>query len=449
MFNRRILDYFETWRKSPTRKPLIVRGARQVGKTSAIKLFARKHYPQLAYLNLDQAQLRDTFTQVKSVAEFIQAVKIETNITVTPKDTLIFIDEIQNCPNIIRLLRYFYENYPDIHVITAGSLLEKIIEKEKKSVPVGRISYAYMYPLDFFEYLEATNQQPLLSQLKQIQLGQNIPAVIAQSALKQFQTYLLVGGMPEVINTYKATYQLTDLDIIFSQLLTSYTDDILKYADQKKAKYIDHALLNAYSVAGKLFNYSNFAGTNYSNKEMEPAFRSLEKVMIVHQLPVTKSTQLPLISQLTRPKKLIYLDIGLVTYQAKIRQKILQAQDVNAIFRGSIAEQVVGQNLLAQATFEKHSLNYWAQEKAVSTAELDFCFVHHGRIVGVEVKSGATGKLRSLFVFADKVPKHQLIRLHTGGLKQETVGYNNKKYQLLSVPIYLVPRLYDLIGPNG
>jgi uncharacterized protein len=445
MFNRKILKYLTKWKTNPRRKPLILRGARQVGKTSAVQLFAKRKYTKFAQLNLEQVIEREFYSQVKSVDQFIQSVRIKQGIKITPGDTLIFIDEIQNCPNLLEMLRFFYEDYPDLHVIAAGSLLEKIIEKEKPSIPVGRVSYAYMYPLDFFEYLEANKETELLSTLQQIKLDDNIPENINTLALEHFQNYLLVGGMPEAVAQYSKSKDFSQINEIFSQILTSYADDILKYAVGREVKYIDHALLNAHSVAGKIFKYSNFAGTRYSNKEIEPAFRNLEKVMLLTQIPATKSTRLPIISQLHRPKKLIHLDVGLVNYQSNIQEHLLQSRKFEDVFRGRIAEQIVGQNLIAQGESQIIPLNYWSMGKATSSAEVDLCTAYKGKIVGIEVKSGAAGKLRSLFVFSDNVSDHQLVRFHTGHLKRENLKFNNQKYRILSIPIYLTPRLFEFL----
>lgn len=448
MFNRKILKYLTKWKVLSRRKPLILRGARQVGKTSAIQLFAEKNYPKFVQLNLEQVVEREFYSQVKSVDQFIQSVRVDKGIDITPDDTLVFIDEIQNCPNLLEMLRFFYEDYPDLHVVAAGSLLEKIVEKEKPSIPVGRVSYAYMYPLDFLEYLEATGEVKLLSTLKQITLDDSIPENINRLALEHFQDYLLVGGMPEVVAQYIRSPDFAQINEIFSQILTSYADDILKYAVGKEVKYIDHVLLNAHTVAGKIYKYSNFAGTRYSNKEMEPAFRSLEKVMLLTQIPATKSTRLPLTSQLHRPKKLIHLDVGLVNFQSNIQEHLLKSRKFEDIFRGRIVEQIVGQNLIAQGENQTIPLNYWSLEKVTSTAEVDFCTAYKGKIVGIEVKSGAAGKLRSLFVFADHAPDNQLVRLHTGRLMKENLNFKNQKYQILSIPIYLTPRLFELLDSS-
>lgn len=445
MFKRRILRYLTKWKVDPDRKPLILRGARQVGKTSAVQLFAEKNYAKFVQLNLEQALERDFYSQVKSVDQFIQSVRIDKEIKITPGDTLIFIDEIQNCPNLLEMLRFFYEDYPDLHVISAGSLLEKIIEKEKPSIPVGRVCYAYMYPLDFFEYLEAIGKTELLTILKQVSIDDSIPENINQFALRHFQNYILIGGMPEVVAQYKKSKDFSRINKIFSQIITGYADDILKYASGKEVKYIDHVLLNAHSAAGKIYKYSNFAGTRYGNKEMESAFRSLEKVMLLTQVPATKSTRLPLTSQLHRPKKLIHLDVGLVNFQSNIQERIFKSRKLEDVFRGRIAEQIVGQNLIAQGEDQPVSLNYWSKEKAASAAEVDFCTTYKGRIVGIEVKSGAAGKLRSLFVFADQVSEHRLVRFHTGHLMREKQKYNKRTYQILSLPIYLVPRLFEFL----
>ena len=446
MFNRRIFKYLKEWKESKNRKPLILRGARQVGKTVAIKIFAKKEYSDFCYLNLEKAELRNLYQRVETVDDFFDTLHLSQKKEIIPEKTLLFIDEIQNCPNLISLLRFFYEEHPQIHVVAAGSLLEKIIEKEKTSMPVGRVNYAYLYPLDFFEYLEAIKETNLLSRLREIKPGENLK-LISNFALQHLQNYLIVGGMPEAVAAYSQDRSFKKLDEIFSNLLTSYSDDILKYASTKEAKYIDHVLLNSHLKAGTTFRYSNFAGTNYTNKEVEPSLRNLEKVMLIRQISATKSISLPLESQLKRPKKLIHLDVGLVNYQSQLRQQILMAQDLNAVFRGRIAEQVVGQNIIAQGEIEKKDLYYWSLEKSKSVAEVDFCFNFSGKIIALEVKSGATGRLRSLFAFANKTntKNYLLLRVHAGDFAWEHLTFQGNKYEILSVPIYLIPRIFEIL----
>ncbi|MBU0578798.1 AAA family ATPase [Patescibacteria group bacterium] len=445
MFNRKILNNLAKWKDSSQRKPLILRGARQVGKTSVVELFAKKNYTKFVQLNLEQVLQRNFYSQVASVDEFVRSVRVDKRIKITAGDTLIFIDEIQNCPNLLELLRFFYEDYPDLHVIAAGSLLEKMIEQKKPSIPVGRVSYAYMYPLDFFEYLEAMGEQELLLVLKQLSFGEGVSANIHQLALDHFQKYMLVGGMPEIVAQYTQSTDLAQINQVFSDIITSYADDILKYAINSDAQYLDHVLLNAHTVAGQIYKYSNFAGTRSSNKEIGPAFRSLEQVMLLTQVTATKSIRLPVVSQLYRPKKMVFLDVGLVNFQSCIQDYIFTKHKLADIFKGRIVEQVVGQNLIAQGVNAKVKLNYWSPGKEISAAEVDFCFAHQGKIIGIEVKSGSAGKLRSLFVFADKVVDHQLVRFHTGHLMKEELIFDHKNYQLLSIPLYLVSRFFELL----
>ena len=170
MFNRNILDYLEKWRLKKGRKPLVLRGARQVGKTSAVLFFAKRHFEDFVYINLEKAEHYELFKETNTVAEFEKITDVVFQKKIIPGKTLVFIDEIQNTPNLIALLRFFYEERPDLHVIAAGSLLEVKIKKEGLSMPVGRVEYAYVYPLTFFEFLGAIGESNLLHFLQRITL---------------------------------------------------------------------------------------------------------------------------------------------------------------------------------------------------------------------------------------------------------------------------------------
>ena len=178
MFNREILDYLEKWKTKKARKPLVLRGARQVGKTCAIKLFAQKHFKDLLYINLDKTEDYELFKETNSLADFEKTADIILKKKIKPGETLVFIDEMQNAPNLIALLRFFYEERPDLHIIAAGSLLEVKIEKQGMAMPVGRVEYPYMHPLTFFEFLEAVKESKLLDFLKKITPENSIPPAI-------------------------------------------------------------------------------------------------------------------------------------------------------------------------------------------------------------------------------------------------------------------------------
>jgi len=441
MFSRKIIHYLIEWKNKKGRKPLVLRGARQVGKTTAVLMFGKKYFKNLIYLNLENIEHLRLFRGEISLDDFEKIIQIKFHQKIVPDETLVFIDEIQNSPSLMKLLRFFYEEKPNIHVIAAGSLFQAKIEREGFSLPVGRIEYAYVYPLDFFEYLEAREENELLNYLKFISFEDIIPEAIHQEALKHFYEYTMIGGMPEVVKLYIEDRNTDKLKSIYSSLFTSYSEDVYKYSSLANAKYLSYVLEQAPLFAGTTFTYEKFGGSNFRSREMNAAFDTLEKVMLIYQVQATKSKEIPLIGQRKRPKKLLYLDVGLVNYRMGVQEEFINLKDLNDFYRGRIAEQAVGQNMLAQFTNHIPVILYWAKGKREGSAEVDFCLQVKGAILGVEVKSGGTGRLKSLYSFADAVKNRQLVRIYSGHLKKEKVEIGGKIYKLTSIPFYLIPRI--------
>lgn len=441
MFSRKIIHYLIEWKNKKGRKPLVLRGARQVGKTTAVLMFGKKYFKNVIYLNLENIEHLRLFRGEISLDDFEKIIQIKFHQKIVPDETLVFIDEIQNSPSLMKLLRFFYEEKPNIHVIAAGSLFQAKIEREGFSLPVGRIEYAYVYPLDFFEYLEAREENELLNYLKFISFEETIPEAIHQEALRHFYEYTMIGGMPEVVKLYIEERNTDKLKSIYSSLFTSYSEDVYKYSSLANAKYLSYVIEQAPLFAGTTFTYEKFGGSNFRSREMSAAFDTLEKVMLVYQVQATKSKEIPLIGQRKRPKKLLYLDVGLVNYRMGVQEEFINLKDLNDFYRGRIAEQVVGQNMLAQFTNHIPIILYWAKGKREGAAEVDFCLQVKGAILGAEVKSGGTGRLRSLYSFADAVKNRQLVRIYSGHLKKEKVELAGRNYKLTSIPFYLISRI--------
>ena len=441
MFSRKIIHHLAEWKNKKGRKPLILRGARQVGKTSAVLIFGKKYFKNLIYLNLENIEHLRLFREEVSLDDFEKIIQIKFHQKIVSDKTLIFIDEIQNSPSLIKLLRFFYEQRPNIHVIAAGSLFQAKIEREGFSLPVGRIEYAFVYPLDFFEYLEAQEETELLNFLTSISLEDKIPEAIHQEALRHFYEYTMIGGMPEVVKAYIENKNIDSLKSIYSSLFTSYSEDVYKYSSSANAKYLSYVIEQAPLFAGTTFTYDKFGGSNYRSREVSAAFGTLEKVMLVYQVQATKSREVPLIQQSKRPKKLLFLDVGLVNHRMDVQEEFISLKDLNDFYRDRIAEQVVGQNILTQFIDHIPVILYWAKGKQEGTAEVDFCLQVKGTIIGVEVKAGGSGRLKSLFSFADAIKKHELMRIYSGHLRKEKVKIGGKTYKLTSIPFYLIPRI--------
>ena len=445
MFYRKIINYFLKWKEKKERKPLIVRGARQVGKTCAVLLFGKKYFKEVIHINLDNIEHLRLFRKDISLKEFEDIIKVKFNKKIIPNQSLIFIDEIQNAPSLIKLLRFFYEEKKDWYVIAAGSLLEAKIRREGLSFPVGRVEFCYLYPLDFFEYLEAKKEKELLDFLLNVKIKDKIPEGIHKLALEKFYEYTLVGGMPEVVKSFIRNNNMNDLKSIYNSLFTTYCEDVYKYSSLAEAKYLSYVIETAPLFAGNLITYEKFGGSNFRSREMSKSFDTLEKVMLLYQLNAIKSRRLPLVAQKKRPKKLIFLDVGLVNYQMGLQDQLLHIEKLDDFYRGRIAEQVVAQNLISQYIDVFPKIFYWAKEKKEGSAEVDFCFSKEGKIVGIEVKSKPIGRLKSLFIFAKEVENSVILRIYSGNLEKSKVEFLGEKFNLISLPFYLVPRVSEIL----
>lgn len=438
MLYRKLEVELDKWKVSTIRKPLTLRGARQVGKTSLIRKWGQANYEELVEINLENKKNHEAFDTVFDVNDFINKANIITGKKILPEKSLIFIDEIQESKNIMELLRFFAEERPDLHLIIAGSLLEAKMAG-KWNVPVGRIEYMYMYPMTFFEYLKAVQKGNFLEQLENVKLGQEI---IGTNFIESyFRDYLLLGGMPSVVNNYIDIGNFSETKNILSNLRASYGDDIGKYTKGKERDYLESVLEVATSYAGQIFNYENFGNLEFKSREVSRAIKKLEQVRLLNQVNAINSLQIPLTYKYKRAKKMIWLDIGLANEANGILESI-----PNGIYQGRMMEQIVGQTLLASGVRRNLDLSYWARNKDEGSAEVDFCFQHKDKIVGLEVKSGNTKNLKSLFSMINIGGKNIIpVRVSWDKLAVEKYEHGGKKYKILNLPLYLLERIDEFL----
>lgn len=441
MFKRDIIYELENWRLSPNRKPLILRGARQVGKTTAVNIFAEQ-FEQYIYLNLERSEDGEIFEKYPNTEDLIQAIFLMKNKQRKIKSTLLFIDEIQEVPAAIIQLRYFYEQAPDIYILAAGSLLETLFDKSI-SFPVGRVEYRVIRPVSFLEFIEASEEYSALELLNKIP----IPAYAHDKILKLFNTYALLGGMPEIIENYINNHDLTSLKKIYESLLISYMDDVEKYArNSTQIQLIRHAIRSAFDEAGKRIRFHGFGNSNYGSREMGEGLRILEKVMLIKLLYPTTATENPMVPDKRKSPRLQVLDTGLLNYFVGIQQELIGIKDLSMSYRGIVAEHVVGQELLAKEYNVLHDITFWIREKKTSTAEVDYLYKFKNFIIPIEVKSGATGKLKSLHLFMDIASHNMAVRIYSGKLSIDKVlTPQNKEYYLLNFPYYLISKIDDYL----
>jgi uncharacterized protein len=272
LFQRKALKKLRLWADKKKRKPLILRGARQVGKTSVVKEFS-KEFETFLYMNLENAQDRELFNTHGEIGELLTVIYLLCNKRKSGGKTLLFVDEIQNSPRAVALLRYFYEEIPELYVIAAGSLLESLINK-KISFPVGRVDYMALRPCSFLEFLGALGEEALGEAIEQVSL----PAGLHSKPMQLFNAYTMVGGMPEAVVNFAENKDLVALGDIYESLLTGFMDDIEKYSRNDFMTNVLRLLIGAgWKYAAETIRFQGFAGSTYKSREMGESFRVLEK----------------------------------------------------------------------------------------------------------------------------------------------------------------------------
>lgn len=336
MFKRRILEQLEQWKKDDHRKPLVLRGARQVGKTTVVHEFG-KQFENYLYLNLEKQEATALFDLPLPLKDVLPLIFAHCGKLKAEGDILLFIDEIQNSAKAVAALRYFYEELPEVYVIAAGSLLENLVDVHT-SFPVGRVQYMALRPCSFREFLEAIHEEALLPVLE---LPEATPA-FHDRLMALFNLYTLIGGMPEAVQLYAERRDVIALNAVYETLLQGYRDDVEKYARGKVLPEVVRFLLKeGWSKAGQAVTLGGFANSSYNAREVGEAFRLLEKAMILELVYPTTATEVPAASELKRAPKLIWLDTGLVNYAAQVQKQVLGAKDIMDAWRGMIAEHIV------------------------------------------------------------------------------------------------------------
>lgn len=438
MFRRSVINELNVWLKKKNRKPLVIRGARQVGKTTAVHQLAEQ-FEQYIYLNLEIKSERRLFEQHDDIEELVKAIFFLKNKSFTQrKNTLLFIDEIQEQPIAIAMLRYFHEQFPEIAVIAAGSLLETLFDNDL-SFPVGRVEYLVVRPVSFKEFLSALGEDAAVAELEHIPLN----TYAGDKLQSLFHTYALVGGMPEIVQHFAENSDIKQLQPIYDSLVAGYLDDVEKYAPTTNQLHIiRHVMRASFAEAGKRIKYQGFGKSNYGSREIGEAFRALQKTMLLQLIHPTTGTTLPIAPELQKSPRLHLLDTGLVNFMSGIQKHIIGTRDLNGVHNGTVIEHLIGQELLAENYSALSSLHFWVREKNTSTAEIDYVIPYDGMLIPIEVKSGKTGKLKSLQLFMDNSTSTLAIRCYAGALSVDTIiTPEGKKFQLLNLPYYLISQL--------
>lgn len=420
------------WCERENRKPLVLRGARQVGKTTVVNQLA-SHFENYICLNLEKEVDKGFFENHSNINELVSAIYFAHGKSQDHK-TLLFIDEIQEYPKAISMLRYFYEERPEIYVIAAGSMLETLFATDL-SFPVGRVEYMVLRPISFYEFIKAKAPANREDVFKTIPL----PKYATETLFKEFHEYAVIGGMPEIVAQYIKEKDLVKIQPIYDSLISGYLDDVEKYARDKKTANLYRLLIKqAFLEAGSRITFQNFGNTKLDYRLISDTLRALEKALLINLIYPVTSTEIPLQPNHKRSPKLQVLDTGLMAHQLGIQQNLLGISDLNTVYKGIFIEHLVGQELLSGQFNALSGLNFWVREKKTSMAEVDFVINYKGKIIPIEVKSGGAGKLRSLHQFMDEAPHQMAIRFYAGEIRiDEVKTTSGKEYKLLSLPYFL------------
>lgn len=397
---RTINNQLIAWKDQYNRKPLIIRGARQVGKSWSVTTFGKQYFNgNLHTVNLEKRiDWHYIFEKNLDATRILRELEIVLNTTIEPQKDLLFFDEIQACPKAISALRYFYEQLPDLHVIAAGSLLEFALQDIP--FPVGRVQMLNMYPMTFSEFLKAIKKDRLAEIITANPTEQS-PTIhtLLQDALKQ---YFFIGGMPECVKTFVATGKMQAVQQVQTDLLDTYRQDFTKYTPYVDTRCLNDVLFAAAKRVGQQIKYTHLS-EEFSGTTIKKALELLTTARVLHKVRATSPAGLPLAaSASTRKFKAIFVDIGLLTRLSGLSLSTeYQKKDLLAIYQGALAEQFVGQELLA-TTQEK--LFYWSRNAKSSNAEVDYLAVKAANIIPVEVKNSAAGRLKSLHLLLKTFP---------------------------------------------
>ena len=442
---------FDHWLKSRNRKPMVLRGARQVGKTWLVRDLAERQHLELIELNFERfPSLADLFSE-NNPKEILRNIEAELGIAINPRSSLLFLDEIQTAPQLFSKLRWFKEDMPDFPVIAAGSLLEFALNKQQYSMPVGRISCFFLEPMSFFEFILATGNEALSRKLLTVNIEKGIPESLHEKCLALYHDFCLVGGMPEVVREWVETKDMKSCIKLQQDLLATYRDDFHKYGGDIDAILLARIMLSVSEQLGNKFVYSRVdPSRNMGQIKKSLTMLSLAKVCtkVLH----TSGNALPLGGESNEKFfKSLMLDIGLVSAQLGL-SSTRPSEAKNIIFsnKGGLAEQFVGQQLrAAQTPLTDPQLFYW-QRTGGRLGELDYILQHGSRVVPVEVKSGKAGTMKSLHHFMAEKGHGFAVRCN---IDQPSVKEINVKttagtpvsYRLLSIPVYLTERIDELV----
>lgn len=441
MYFRSVSNELEQWRVSSNRKPLIIRGARQVGKSTVVSSFG-KQFKQFICLDLKKQSDRELFKGDLDINDLVDRIFLVNGLKRSLiHDTLVFIDEIQEDLNVFNLLVFFKE-VSGLSVIAAGNIHESILGK-RLTLNTEDIDVIVLRPFSFYEFLQAFEKEDILKQLNHVPLR---PFAL-ETCLKMFHIYALIGGMPEVVKKYVETRDLTSLGEIYEKLFDLYLVDAEKYTKNEVqlqlVRYcINHLILNT----GKRVNYTKFGDNEYKSYEISKGLSLLQNTYLIDLMHPVVGFDINLNQDFKKSPRLHFLDSGMMSYFAGVQKDLIGVKDLNSILNGVLIEHLVGQELFTLQKYGIQQVSFWTREKNQSQAEIDFVYPFEGELIPIEVKPGSLGKLKSLQLFMESSKINYAIRFYAGKLKVDTtLTPSGKVFYLLSLPYFLVGKIEQYV----
>jgi predicted AAA+ superfamily ATPase len=445
---------FEHWLKEKSPKPVILRGARQVGKSFVVRNIAKIHKMDLTEINFERRPDLSRLFLEKDIDKILRALSLEFDKNFVNGKSLLFLDEIHAVPEAIATLRYFFEEKKGLHVVAAGSLLDIALSEGQFSSPVGRVEYWHMAPMSFKEFLSGIRQKKAVELLEGLALKDIKKEILTENEHEKlknyYEQYLRVGGMPEVVQAFADGSEDGALDRIKATLLSVYEDDFHKYKKRIPFERLSKVFHAAPRTVGQKFTYAK-VDPDEKSQSLGQALTLLCQAKIFYKVYNSSSSGVPLHGQINEKFfKLISLDVGLLQKLLGMNIENLKKEEKNILFEGAIAEQFVGQHLLMKnKVYENPQLHYWARDVGHSKAEVDYVIEHQGKVIPIEVKSGSVKSLKSMQVFLMEKKLNFGIRLDDNlpmfSEFQTALSTENKKIKLLSLPLYFVEEIPRLL----
>lgn len=435
--NRQAFKYLIEWKNKKDRKPLILQGARQVGKTWLMKEFGKTQYKNVAYVNFDNIKnknLTNIFFADYNIDRIIESLSIETKTKIVPNDTLIILDEIQECPKALTSLKYFYENAPQYNIVCAGSLLGIILHQET-SFPVGKVDFLNVYPLSFFEFLEAIGEKRFVDLITSLNFDS--VKIFKDEYIRLLKVYFYTGGMPEVVSNYVKNKDFKEVRNIQNTILQTYEKDFSKHLPVSlisKTRMLWNNIPAQFAKENKKFIYG-IIKHGARAKEYENSLFWLKDCGLIYEVYRISKPAIPVKSYIdTNSFKLFLVDIGLLCALSDIDAEIMLDNDsVFEEFTGSLTEQYVLQQLKVT---DNKNLYYWSADRG--TAEIDFLIQYKNNVVPIEVKATTNLKSKSLKVYTEKFQPNVSVRTSLADYKKTDILYD--------IPLYMIENLTNIIN---